>query len=289
VKHCFPDYHDLLACDAVDAVVVVLPDHLHRAAAVATLESGKHLLLEKPMALTVADAEAIVEARKSAAGKFMLNLSNRWMPAFAAGKTKLESGAFGEVRYVWSRMANRADVPLERLRWLERSHIAHWIGVHRLDIARWYVGKEIVRVRGVQRKGVLATRGFDNIDFFQATVEFDGGAVMTLEGNWILPPSNPSLVDSRFYCLCENGVIDVDRSRSELSVAGPETFELSTPLAGNVLGRQSGFTMDALGHFVDCCLEGKDPLVTAEDGLALTRALCAIVESCEKDGEIIKL
>lgn len=287
VKNCYSDYRELLACDEVDAVVIVLPDHLHRDSAVATLKAGKHLLLEKPMALTVKDAEDIAEAAEQAPGRFMLNLSNRWMPAFAAGKAKLDGGGFGEVRYVWSRMANRVDVPLEKLRWLEDSHIAHWIGVHRLDIARWYIGREIVRVRAVHRKGVLAARGFDNIDFFQATIEFDGGAVLNLEGNWILPPSYPSLVDSRFYCLCDSGVIDVDRSRSELAVAGPETFDMSTPLAGNVLGRQSGFTMDALGHFVDCCIEGKDPLVTAADGVALTRALCAIVQSCEADGEVV--
>lgn len=289
VGHCFADYHDLLACEEVDAVVIVLPDHLHRDAAVATLAAGKHLLLEKPMALTVKDAEEIAEAAEHAPGRFMLNLSNRWMTAFAAGKAKLDGGGFGEVRYVWSRMANRVEVPLAKLRWLEKSHLAHWIGIHRLDIARWYIGREIIRVRAIHRKGVLAKRGFDNIDFFQATIEFDGGAVMNLEANWILPPSFPSLVDSRFYCLCENGVIDVDRTRSELAVAGPQTFEMTTPTAGNVLGRQSGFTMDALGHFVDCCLDGGEQMVTADDGVALTRALCAIVESCEADGQVIDL
>jgi len=289
VRHCFTGYRDLVACDEVDAVIVALPDDLHRDSAVAALEAGKHLLLEKPMALTVADAQAIAGAAERGKGHFMLNLSNRWMPAFAAAKVKLDEGEFGPVRYIFSRMANRIDVPTERLPWLQRSHLAHWIGIHRLDIARWYVGREIRRVRALHSKGVLSERGFDNTDLFQATIEFDGGAIMTLEANWILPPSYPSLVDSRFYCLCDKAVIDVDRSRSELAMAGPKSFVMATPGAGNVLGQQSGFTVDALRHFVDCCLDDRDPLVTAADGVALTRALCAIVQSCEADGSVIKL
>ncbi len=115
------------------------------------------------------------------------------------------------------------------------------------------------------------------------------GAVANLEGNWILPTSFPNIIDSRFYALCTNGVIDIDRMRSELTTAGPETFELSTPLAGRVLDQESGYTYAAARHFVDCALEGRPPLVTAEDGLALTRILCAIVQSAEADGEVVAL
>ncbi|NUQ01130.1 MAG: Gfo/Idh/MocA family oxidoreductase [Armatimonadetes bacterium] len=289
VAHTFTSYRDLVACDEVDAVVIVLPDHLHREPATTALEAGKHVLLEKPMALSVDDAEAIAAAAERAPGRFMLNLSNRWMPAFAAGKAALERGDLGAVRYLYARMANRLEVPTKRLPWLQRSHLAHWIGIHRLDIACWYLGSEVSRVRAVERRGVLASQGFDTADLFQATIEFACGAVMTLEGNWILPAGYPSLVDSRFYCLCEKGVVDIDRSRSELAVAGPESFDLNTPGAGNILGRQSGFTVEAWRHFVDCCLEGGEPLVSAADGLRLTRVLTAIVDSCRRDGELIEL
>jgi predicted dehydrogenase len=131
--------------------------------------------------------------------------------------------------------------------------------------------------------------GFDAADFYQATIEFDGGAVVSLEGNWILPRSYPSMVDSRLYAVCTKGVIDIDRTRSEMMMAGAEGFDLSTPTSGAALDQQSGFTYSASCHFVDCALEGKEPMVTAEDGLALTRILCAIVRSCEADGEVVEL
>jgi predicted dehydrogenase len=285
----FTDYRELLACEEVDAVVLALPDPQHRDPAVAACRAGKHVLLEKPLALTVADAEAVAEAARAGAGCFMLNLSNRWMPVFARGKERIDSGALGEVRYVFARLSNRIDVPTERLPWLADSHLAHWIGIHRLDVARWWIGREAVRVRAVQRRGVLAGLGVDAPDFYQATIEFEGGAVVSLEGSWILPRTFPSLVDSRFFALCERGAIDVDRMRSEMMVAGSEAFDLSTPTAGTVLDQRSGYTYAAACHFVDCALDGRAPLVGAEEGLALTRILCAIVESCEADGEVIRL
>ncbi|MFP4026284.1 MAG: Gfo/Idh/MocA family protein [Candidatus Brocadiia bacterium] len=285
----FEDFHEMLGCDEVDAVAIVLPDYLHREAAVAALEQGKHVLLEKPMALSLGDAGAIVEAAEEGEGCFMLNLSNRWMYPFSKGKGLLDNGDIGDVWYVFARLSNRIDVPTELLPWLEQSHLAHWIGVHRLDIARWWIGREAQRVRAVHRKGVLSERGFDAADFYQATIEFEGGAVLSLEGSWILPSSYPSLVDSRFYALCSNGVIDVDRMRSELAVADGKEFKMSTPTNGPTLDQAAGFTFAASRHFVDCALEGKPPLTGAEEGLALTKILCALVESARQDGKVMEL
>ena len=285
----FTDYGDLFDSDEIDAVVVVLPDHLHRDAAVRALEAGKHVLLEKPMATNVEDAVAIAEAARNNDGFLMLNLSNRWMYPFSEGKKIVDSGAYGDVRHVFARMTNRIDLPTKMLPWLKDSHPAHWIGIHRLDIARWWIGREVVRVRGVERYGVLKEQGYDAPDFYQATIEFDGGAVMNLEGSWILPLTFPALVDSRFYALCEKGVIDIDRMRSELMTAGPDTWTLNTPTAGPVNDQESGHVHAAANHFVDCILQGKPPMIGAEDGLALTRVLCAIVESCRDDGKIVDL
>lgn len=282
-------YQDLLADASIDAVAIVLPDHLHREAAVAALEAGKHVLLEKPMALTVDDAEAVADAAARAPGTFMLMLSNRWMHPFAAGKALLDGGSVGAARYVHARLSNRIEVPTVKLPWLQRSHLAHWIGVHRLDVACWYIGSDPVRVRAVHRTGVLESQGFETIDFFQATVEFANGAVLNLDGSWILPPGHPSLVESRFYCLCEHGLIDVDRLRSELAVSGPESFDLSTPTGGVVHGQMCGFTLEATRYFVRCCQTGEHPMVDAAHGVMLTRTLCAIVQSANSDGAVIDL
>ena len=120
----FTDYGELVAGDEVDAVVIVLPDHLHRDAAVRALEAGKHVLLEKPMATNLDDAAAIEAAAANSDRCFMLNLSNRWMYAFSEGRKILDGGAYGEVRYLFARMMNRIDLPTQLLPWLQNS--AEW-------------------------------------------------------------------------------------------------------------------------------------------------------------------
>jgi len=289
VERTFNDYRALLDCDDIDAVVIALPDALHRDPSIAALDAGKHVLLEKPMALSVADAQAVADAAGRSDRVFMLNLSNRWMPAFSKAHQLVTGGEMGDVRYIFSRMSNRIDVPTKMLPWLASSHLAHWIGVHRFDIARWLVGREVVRVRAVERDGVLKARGINVADFYQATLEFDGGAVLSLEGSWILPQSHPAIVDSKFYVICDNGVIDIDRMRSELTVSSPSRHDASTPGSGPLVTGWAGFTVEASRHFVDCCLTGGKPLIGASDGVAMTRTLCALVESAQNDGRVIDL
>ena len=285
----YESYEEMLDDETIAAVVIVLPDHLHRDVTIAALDKGKHVLLEKPMALNNEDAEAIAAAAGASDKCFMLNLSNRWMYPFAKGKELVDSAHCGRVRYVFARMSNRIEIPTKILPWLKTSHPAFWIGIHRLDIARWWIGAEAVRVRAVHRFGVLRERGIDVPDLYQATIEFDGGAVLNLEGSWILPNAFPNVVDSKFYAICDHHVIDIDRLRSELMIAGSEKVDLATPTTGPLLEQQGGFTYAASRHFVDCALSGRQPLVTAADGVALTRILSAVIKSCENDGEIVTL
>ena len=147
----------------------------------------------------------------------------------------------------------------------------------------------MIRVRGVHRYGVLKESGYDAPDFFQATLEFGNGTVMSLEVNWILPPSYPGMVDSKFYALCSKGVIDVDRFRSELNVVKPQEVIMATPADGPSLGQVSGFTFAAARHFADSALDGTPPLADMGDGLKLAKTLCAVVDSCNNDGRVIEL
>ncbi|MGD9519609.1 MAG: Gfo/Idh/MocA family protein, partial [Armatimonadota bacterium] len=75
------DYRELIAREDIAAVSVVTPDFMHREIAVAACEAGKHVLLEKPMATTVEDAEAIADAAAAAGVRVMVDFHNRWNPA----------------------------------------------------------------------------------------------------------------------------------------------------------------------------------------------------------------
>lgn len=287
-RHVFTDWHDLLALDEIEAVSIALPDHLHREVTVAALEAGKHVLLEKPMATSVEDAEAMVEAWKTAGTKLMINWSNRWMPPFASTKEKLTAGALGDPLYCYARLNNTTYVPTQMLSWAAQTRLPYWLICHRYDIARWYFGCEAKKITAVSRSVVLKEMGIDTPDFYQVTVEFEGGQVGNFESCWILPESLPYMVDSKFQLVCTKGYVNVDPNPAVHQLATEERYSHEGFLSNNIMGQPVGFVRCAIEHFINCCVTGSEPMITGDDGLQITRALVAMVEAAET-GEAVYL
>jgi len=97
------DYQELLARDDVDAVAVCSPDFCHEEHALAALKAGKHLFLEKPMAITTEGCDRILEAHRASGKRFMIGFNMRYMSIFRVMKEVIDSGIIGEVKAVWVR------------------------------------------------------------------------------------------------------------------------------------------------------------------------------------------
>lgn len=97
------DYQELLARQDVDAVAVCSPDFCHEEHAVAVLEAGKHLFLEKPMAITTEGCDRILNAWRASGNRMMIGFNMRYMNIFRTMKEIVDSGAIGEVKAVWVR------------------------------------------------------------------------------------------------------------------------------------------------------------------------------------------
>lgn len=104
--HVYTDYKDMIADPALDAVIIASPDQDHREMVENTLAAGKHILCEKPLALTREDCEAIVKAVKNSDRKFMVGQICRYTPGFKQAKEIIESGAIGELTFVESEYAH---------------------------------------------------------------------------------------------------------------------------------------------------------------------------------------
>ncbi len=278
-KHAFTNYEDLLACEEIEAVSIALPDHLHRAASEAAFAAGKHVLLEKPMATSVADAEAILAAQRASGKKLMINWSNRWMHAFAQTKAALERGELGTPLYCYARLNNTLYVPTKMLSWAAQTQLPFWLICHRYDIARWYFQSEAKRVMAVCRSVKLKSLGIDTPDFYQATVEFENGCVGNFESCWIMPESMPYVVDSKFELICTEGYVNIDPALPVFQFATTAQCSHRGILFGEVMGVPVGFVYQAFQHFVNCCLRDETPLITGEDGVQITKALAAMIES----------
>jgi predicted dehydrogenase len=279
-RYASGDYRAVLADPAVQAVSVALPDHLHREVAVAAAEAGKDLLIEKPLATTVEDAEAIVAAVERAGIKFMVDFHNRVNPPMVSARDAIRRGAIGKPSYVYARLSNTTTVPTEMLRWAGDSSALWFLASHMVDVVRWMLEDEPRRVYAVRRDGVLKELGVDTADFHVATVEFRGGAVAVFEHAWILPRSHAAVKDLKLEILGSQGQINIDGSHNrtlELYSAEKAAFpDLLAPPTGEHL---TGFVLDSIAYFVDMLTRGGPPLATGADGIAVTRLLVAIEES----------
>jgi len=97
------DYREILANPEVDAVFVCTPDHLHAEHAVAALNAGKHVFLEKPMATTIADCDAIIEAAARSGAKLYVGHNMRFFPVVRKMRELIEAGRIGRVEAIWCR------------------------------------------------------------------------------------------------------------------------------------------------------------------------------------------
>ena len=271
---------DILSDPAIHAVSIATPDHAHRAVAVACAEAGKHILVEKPLATTVDDAEAIVAAAARAGITLMVDFHNRVNPPMVATRDAVARGDLGTVSYVYVRLSNTVAVPQDMLKWSGRSSALWFLGSHMVDIVGWILNDRPVKAYVVSRDGVLKGMGIDAPDFHVATVEYAKGTVAVFEHAWILPRTHNTVKDLKLEFLGSKGAAYVDGSHNraiELYTSEKGAFpDMLVPPFGPHL---TGFVLDAVVHFIDAVTLGKPVLATGEDGLANTKIIAAMIEA----------
>ena len=287
---CYGGYRELLADEAIDAVSIVTPDFAHEEVAIAAAQAGKHILCEKPLAMTVEGCRRIIEAAEAAAVKLMVDFHARWSPPLYKAWEAVRNGEIGKPQHAYYRLSDRIYVPTEMLSWAGRSTVMWFIGSHAIDTLRWLLGDEVRRVYAVAGSGVLTGMGIDTPDYYLATLEFRSGATALLENSWILPNAIPNIVDVKCELIGSQGAlyIDATHNRSLEKYTKDEGAYPDILVMPILHGRQQGFAADSIRHFIDSALNDTPPTVTGQDGLEVTKVICAIEESM-KTGAPVEL
>jgi len=299
VKKYYTNYEDLLKNPEIEAVGIATPDFLHREPCVAAAEAGKHILVEKPLATTVQDAEAILNAAKRNNVKLMVDFHNRWNPSCIVARESVENGDIGEPLYLYARLNNTKLSPTEFLKWASKTKVIWFLTVHACDLARWLLNDEADRVYAVSRSKFLTKLRIKTPDLYTAIIEFKKGAITNLESCWIIPNTLPGVgwgpwiglgIDFQLELVGTEGTVYVNlfpnhtvRKYTDKQYIWPDiqgTFQTH--------GKWTGFGIESINHFVDCIVNDKEPIVTGEDGLAATKIICAIEKSAET-GKTVKL
>ncbi|HHW30572.1 MAG TPA: Gfo/Idh/MocA family oxidoreductase [Clostridiaceae bacterium] len=284
-KRVYTDYKEMLKDPEIDAVAVVTPDYAHKEPVLDAAAAGKHILVEKPMATSLADAIEMHEAAKKYGVILMPDFHNRWNPCFVTAKESIADGSLGAPKYIFIRHSNTKYVPFTMLNWSAKSSVLWFLGSHACDLARFIMESNVKRVYTVSRKGVLQKAGIDIPDFFISILEFENGGVATIENSWILPDVLQSVGEFRAQIVCENGIHNIEFNTSDSCVTYTEKQGRGRSrdlYAQNVVyGKLKGFCYDSILHFLDCVENGTELICNSIDGIENTRTLEAMSKSLE--------
>lgn len=276
----YDDYRRMLADVRPDAVTVATAEHEHRDPVLAALDAGASVLVEKPLATSIADAQAMLEAAARSPGFLMPGHILRFDTRFAGLKAAVARGDLGEIVSVTARR-NR---PRSLIRSHGRVHPVLVTGVHDLDLMLWLTGRRVTRVRAHHR---LATAG-DAGHGVWALLAFAGGAVGLLETSWLLPESAGVATDDALAVVGTQGTARVQIDGSPLQIwreSGPVVPDIG--YEPRLHGRVGGALREELTYFTTCALAGVRPtIVTAADGLNALVVAQAIMESATRDAEV---
>lgn len=289
------DYQSLLSVGEIDAISVCTPNCLHSEISVAALRAGKHVLCEKPLAVTVKEGKEMVAAAKQSGKKLMIALNQRFGAHNQLMKRHIEEGALGEIYFGSTGWVRRKWGPVMGMgKWFINKAMSGGgplidLGVHVLDIALWLMGnpraKSVVGVTYTKfgntpggGAGLPGRLEFDVEDFAHAMIRLENGATLVLEASW---------------------AAFVKEERSFLSLLGTKggmnlhPLEIYTEEFGNPVDLQlkfretKGYGYEAeVAYFIDCIVNDKEPDPNGEHGLAILRVLEAIYRSADLGKEV---
>jgi len=273
----YGSYEEQLADSEIDAVINALPNSMHCEWTIKAAEAGKHILCEKPLAVSTKECRRMIDAANSNNVVLVEAFTHRWNPHLRKARQLIADDALGEVVTVDAALCFNAE-PTSNIRYSSAlAGGALWdAGCYAVYAARFTLSAEPIRVRGAAYDS-----GHWGVDTtFSGIMEFGNGAIANVTGS----------MDQPFRCQ-----ISIDGSKGRIEI--PSMFDDSGPIIIKTSDSQNEqvittpapnrFTVQ-LDEFSECVLTGKSPEFTAEDGLQNTAVIEAMYKSAYS-GEAVNI
>jgi len=296
IENTCTDYRELLAMPGIDAVSVCVPNHLHAEMTIAAFEAGKHVICEKPLAMSPKEGEAMVAASKKAGKLFMTAFNNRFRGDTQTLKRFIQDGELGEIYFAKTGWIRRKGIPGFGSWFTTKSKSGGGplidIGVHVLDLTLWLMGNpKAISVTGStyamfgpkgEGQGTWGTAeaggGFDVEDLATAFIRLQGGATLLLEASWASHIKGDAIYTN---LMGTKGGAELDPLRIYKDMEGaPVDITPACPDQGG------GHLMEVM-HFADCVANKKALISTGEHGLEIIRILDGIYKSAKTGKEVV--
>lgn len=291
--HRYTDYKELIEAEKPELVSIATESGSHAEIALYCIEKGVHVIIEKPMAMSIEDADKIIALAEEKHVKVSACHQNRFNVAVQELRKALESGRFGKISHGsihvrWNRNKGYYDQAPWRGTWAQDGGALMNQCIHGIDLLRWMMGNEVDEVYGATRQQFHDYLEAEDIGM--AVVKFKNGAIGTIEGTTNVYPQN---LEETLYLFGENGTVKIggtstnnidvwdfaDETEADDKNKGLE--EATSNVYGN--GHTSLFAdvMDAIEH-------DRKPYVDAVAGRNALEMILAIYKS-QKTGEPVKL
>lgn len=291
-----PDIESLLGRSDIDAVIIATPHSVHLEQVLNAAAAGKHVLVEKPMALDSGECRQMVMAAREAGVQLTVGHITRWMEASRIARRMIDDGDIGDVRMIQSWRGMAGGLPFPESSWAfdpnEGGPFLDW-GSHGCDIMRWYAGSE-----AVSAFGHVVTFGTPAAVHSSAMAQFAfaNGVLAQVWMTYELPHAALGM-RARYVVVGSRAILDISaygqvlRSRDD---GGWDVVYRSADFSGPDAGwgYPSGYLTDAftrqVGDLVGAVSHGAELAVTAEDGLRAVEMVEAVGRSA-REGVAIRL
>jgi len=285
IPHHFTNLDEMLAMKEIDMIVIGAPNSLHCEIALKAAKAGKHMVVEKPLCMNLAEADLMIDTCKKANVKLMYAEELCFTPKYVRLKALLDEGALG--RPVLLKQSEKHDGPHADHFWdVEKSGggVTMDMGCHAIEFFRWLNGRKPIKSVYAQMTTSVhkdKTIGDDNAIII---LEFENGVIAVAEESW----TKLGGMDDRAEIHGSEGVAYADVLQgNSIQTYSKKGVGYAVEKAGNTVGWS--FTMyeeiwnygfpQEFAHFVDCVKNDKKPAVTGEDGRAVLEVIFAAYES----------
>jgi len=272
------DFREAVAGPDVDAVVIATPTFTHCPIACAAAGHGKHVFLEKPMAVTAEECRRIVDATRQAGVKLQIGFMRRFDEGFLEAKRILDSGEMGRIMKIKS-TGRGPGLPSPWMFDLRKSNgIIAEVNSHDMDSLRWFTGSEVAQAYAIAGNFKCPEARQQHADFYDNILvlfRFRDGTLGEVDGTC---PCHYGY-DARVEIVCERGLLLVGHTARQTT--------LKVTVEGEVIGRAVKSWRDLfkdaylaeMEHFVSCVERDEEPAVSGDDGLKALEMVLAANES----------
>ncbi|WP_461866730.1 Gfo/Idh/MocA family protein [Thermococcus sp.] len=271
-----------------DVVEVLTPTYAHAEIAIKALKAGKHVIVEKPIALTTEEAEKMVQTAEKEELKLFVGHVRRFDKRWVQMKDVIRKRNILPM-HIRKREVQNLPFPAHYWYWDENKSggVALDLGVHVTDFLRWFFESEPLEVLGTGKAIKEEAKSNDTFDHFIMVVKFEGGKTGIAEVSWAYPyPSRYGVFYHHVDIIGKNGRIRYTPLDTPVVGVAKANFEM--PRFSPLLSTFPDAFERELRHFFECIKKDIEPKVTAEDALIALEIAEKAKESARK-GEVVRL